>query len=191
VRASRTERPESGDRMLVASLYATQGLVLGLALLLIWWQGRSPVALFAVASGQAASVLGHGALAGAAVLLADAALTRLAPDRMRDESGLDERLLAARPLWHLAVICLTVAVCEELLFRGALQPLIGPYWTAALFAAVHVRYLRRWLPMALLFAAGLALGWTMERTGSLAAPAFAHFLIDFVNGLMLRRKGKP
>lgn len=188
LRRRKTDWRTVDGRTLLANLYATQGLVLGLALLVIWRQNRPIAGLFAVAPGNAGSVLLHGVLAAAAVLAADGALTRLFPGRMKDESGLDERLFAKRPVWHLAIMCLAAAVSEELLFRGALQHAIGIFWTSVLFAAVHVRYLRKGLPALMLFGASLALGWIQERTGSLAAPVTAHFLIDFVNGLLLRRK---
>lgn len=176
--------------MLLINLYATQGLVLGLALVIVLVQKRSPVAVFFVEPGTLGSVLAHGIGCAALVLAADALLTRLAPRQMTDDGGLNEKLFARRPLWHLVVICLVVAVCEELLFRGALQPLIGNYWTSVLFAAIHVRYLRHWLPTLAVFAVSWGLGWILVRTGSLAAPVLAHFLIDLVNGYVLRRKSR-
>lgn len=179
---------ELDDRVLLANLYLTQGLVLGLALLLIWWRNISPAGLFAVESGRFLSVAGLGASCAALVLGADYLLGKLAPGQMTDDGGINEKLFAKRPIWHIAVICLVVAFCEELLFRGALQQMMGNYWTSVLFAAIHVRYLRHWLPTLAVFAAGYALGWINEAAGSLAAPVLAHFLIDFANGYRLRRK---
>lgn len=181
-------RRDPDDRVLLLNLYVTQGLVLGLALLIIWLGKGSVAGLFAVRAQDAGIAVVHAMAVAALVLAADGMLSRLAPGMMKDESGIDEKLFAGRPLAHVAFICLMAAVSEELLFRGALQPLIGNFWTSALFAAIHVRYLRHWLPTLTVFAASLALGWAFARTGTLVAPVTAHFLIDMVNGYMLRRK---
>jgi len=89
-------------------------------------------------------------------------------------------------VWHTALICLVVACCEELLFRGAVQHLIGIYWTSVLFALIHIRYLQHWLMALLVFGTSYALGWIYVQTGSLITPIIAHFLIDFVLGYYLR-----
>lgn len=176
------------DRTLLFNLYLTQALVLLVALLLLWWQRRSPVLLFAAGDVASVAAAARGVAVAAAVLAVDAVLSRMAPDVMTDQTGLNEKLFARRPLWHMALICLVVSVCEELLFRGALQHWIGNYWTSVLFAAIHFRYLRHWLPTLAVFAISYVLGWLHLSTGSLIAPIAAHFLIDFANGYVLRRK---
>jgi membrane protease YdiL (CAAX protease family) len=40
----------------------------------------------------------------------------------------------------IATIALSAGICEEALFRGALQPRLGLLWTALVFAAVHSQY---------------------------------------------------
>jgi membrane protease YdiL (CAAX protease family) len=40
----------------------------------------------------------------------------------------------------IATIALTAGICEEVLFRGALQPRLGIIWPALLFAAIHTQY---------------------------------------------------
>ena len=40
----------------------------------------------------------------------------------------------------IATIALAAGVCEEILFRGALQPRLGLLWTALIFASVHTQY---------------------------------------------------
>lgn len=176
------------DCTLLLNLYVTQALVLMVALLFLWWQRRSPLMLYATGEGSAFGAILLGIAGGGLVLAADAGLSRLAPRVMTDQTGLNEKLFARRPLWHLTVICLVVSVCEELLFRGALQHAIGNYWTSVLFAAIHVRYLRHWLPTLAVFAISYVLGWLFAATGTLLAPTVAHFLIDFANGYYLRRK---
>jgi CAAX protease family protein len=40
----------------------------------------------------------------------------------------------------IATIALSAGICEEALFRGAMQPRLGILWTALVFAAVHTQY---------------------------------------------------
>jgi len=40
----------------------------------------------------------------------------------------------------IATIALSAGICEELLFRGAMQPRLGVLWTSLVFAAIHTQY---------------------------------------------------
>jgi uncharacterized protein len=40
----------------------------------------------------------------------------------------------------IATIAITAGICEEVLFRGALQPRLGILWPAVVFAAIHTQY---------------------------------------------------
>lgn len=40
----------------------------------------------------------------------------------------------------IVTIALSAGICEELLFRGAMQPRLGVLWTSLVFAAVHTQY---------------------------------------------------
>ena len=70
---------------------------------------------------------------------------------------------------------------EELLFRGAVQPLLGIWVTSILFAALHTgprpREMLPWTFSALL--AGLLLGWIAESPGGLGAAILAHALTNY------------
>lgn len=80
------------------------------------------------------------------------------------------------------VLALASGTCEELLFRGALQPWLGVVATSVLFGAVHVVPRRELLPWTLWAGAmGAVLGLLYEATGSLAGPVLAHVAINAVN----------
>ena len=66
---------------------------------------------------------------------------RLTPDLSRQVGAASQRLFGQldNPL-GIATIALAAGICEEILFRGALQPRLGLVWTALLFAAVHTEY---------------------------------------------------
>lgn len=172
------------DRLLLINLYITQGLTLLLALVLTAFMRINPLRLFSVPGSW--QPLLWGAAFAALVLAADLLISRWVPEEMTDDGGINERLFAGRPVWHIAVISLVVAMCEELLFRGAVQHAWGPYWTSIVFAAIHVRYLRHWLLTGMVFGISYGLGSIYDMTGTLWTPVAAHFLIDFAMGLILR-----
>ena len=79
-------------------------------------------------------------------------------------------------------------VGEEALFRGVLQPALGPYglWISSLlFGVLHALTYTYFLLAALL---GLYLGWLFERTDNLLVPVIVHALYDAVALWLLRKR---
>lgn len=87
------------------------------------------------------------------------------------------------------LLALASGTAEEMLFRGALQPVVGLFWASLIFGACHFlprRELFAWS----LFAAGMgfALGWLFEWTDQLAAPIAAHVAVNGINLPRLARR---
>lgn len=171
------------ERSLLINVYLTQAIVFAVACLLLWWQDRFSLSLWSVSSWR---VIVYGLLVGLFILFADLVLTFAFPRRMTDDGGINEKLFRQRPLWHIFVITAVVAFCEELLFRGAVQPLIGIFGTSVLFTLIHYRYLRRWMMVSFLFLISLLFGIATELTGTLVAATIAHFTVDFLLGVLMR-----
>jgi serine/threonine protein phosphatase Stp1 len=83
-----------------------------------------------------------------------------------------------------SLVYLIVAIGEEALFRGWLQPFIARYWgataaaviAAATFAAAHSIFVSNPpLVIANLFLGGLVMGFLAVRYGGIAAPVMFHF----------------
>jgi membrane protease YdiL (CAAX protease family) len=120
-----------------------------------------------------------------------AALWWLLAQRFSGAAALERTLQQAvgRPsitdaLWLAAVS----GIGEELLFRGALQPWWGLWFTSALFGLIHgggTKGLRWWTLGACV--AGLVFGGLREHFGSVLAPTVAHFV---VNAIGLWRMGR-
>lgn len=171
------------DRILILNLYATQGIVLVLACLLLWWQGRFSFDLWRVESW---TIWLWGIAFGWCIVFLNLIMTHLFPAWMTDDSGINEKLFRKRPVWHIFVMTLVVAFSEEMLFRGALQPVIGIFWTSVVFTLIHFRYLKQWLMTAFVFVISLGFGGLVVVTHSIVAPMVAHFVVDFTLGLSLR-----
>lgn len=80
------------------------------------------------------------------------------------------------------------SVGEELLFRGAIQPFAGILLTSIFFGMLHMGpkgIISAWSVWALI--AGYLLGWMYEETSSLWPPIIAHFGVNTVSILNLRR----
>jgi membrane protease YdiL (CAAX protease family) len=91
--------------------------------------------------------------------------------------------------WRGALwLALVSAFGEEILFRGALQPILGLWLTSIGFGLVHldpkggVSVLTAWAMLA-----GLLLGAMVDVTGSLWPAIFVHFLVNFVGMLGLSK----
>lgn len=172
------------DRLLLINLYITQAITFIIGLIVVLLQGRNVIALFEWPSAYEFALWGGGL--GLLVLLVNLAISKFVPEEAQDDGGVNERMFRDRPIWHIALLAAIIAVCEELLFRGAIQYAFGPYWTSIVFAAIHVRYLRHWIPTGLVFLISYGLGWAMIRTGTIWTPIIAHFLIDFIMGCIIR-----
>ncbi|MCX6628986.1 MAG: type II CAAX endopeptidase family protein [Candidatus Solibacter sp.] len=118
------------------------------------------------------------------------------------ENPLTELLKNPTSLILVAVFGTVVApVCEELLFRGFLQPLLvrslgalaGILLTAIPFGMLHYEeYGRSWRHVLLISVSGVAFGWMRQATGSTKAAAGMHSAYNaFQFGLWLMAKGLP
>ncbi|NOU97590.1 CPBP family intramembrane metalloprotease [Paenibacillus sp. LMG 31456] len=172
------------DRMLLINLYMTQLVVFVIACIIMLFQRPSLGTMLSLEKGIYIPIWGI-AFAGV-VLLVDILVSRWVPAEVMDDGGINEMIFKNRPLWHIALLSFVVAICEEWLFRGAIQASWGPYWTSILFAAIHIRYLQHWLMTGLVFSISYGLGWIYIQTGSLWTPIVAHFIIDFIMGCIIR-----
>lgn len=188
IRVKRIEAHQLNDRLLLINLYLTQALTLITGLIWILFQKRNPFGLFAIPQGVEFVYWGLG-LAGT-MLVVDFVLSRFVSEDSMDDGGINEMLFRNRPIWHIFVIALMVSICEELLFRGAIQHAFGPYWTSILFALIHVRYLKHWLPTGWVFLSSYGLGYVYIHTGTIWAPILCHFLIDLISGMLIRFRRK-
>jgi membrane protease YdiL (CAAX protease family) len=174
--------------MLVIGLYGGLTLV---AVLVSAWRGDADVyrldetrpALHLLASPLLGLLAGLVVVAGSRIAVARWDWARLLHQSFRD-------LLGPLTGKEIAILAGASAIGEEMLFRGALQPWIGIWAQAALFALLHVGPGRRYLPWtAWAFAVGVGFGYLARATGDLGAPIVAHATINFLNLRYIARTG--
>ncbi len=81
------------------------------------------------------------------------------------------------------LIALTAAISEEILYRGALQPVFGITLTSLFFALSHLQYTFTWASV-IIFFVSLGFGYVRQHTSTTAA-IIAHFVYNFVPFLLL------
>jgi len=175
-------------------------LILGLygflaALAVVIAAGRGDLDVYRIAGVSTPTRLVLSPLLGLAFGLAVVFASRLAVHRFdwarrlhRDFRGLLGNL-DAREVLFLAVAS---SVGEELLFRGALPPIIGLWPSAIVFALLHIGPGVRFLPWTVsALVIGLLFGWVSQAIGDLGAPIVAHFIINFMNLQYIVRTDLP
>ena len=81
------------------------------------------------------------------------------------------------------IIGLSAGICEEILFRGALQPKFGIILTALLFTSLHMQYPALWM-LFVIFTIGVILGYVRKMTNTTTA-IIVHSTYNTVQMLML------
>jgi membrane protease YdiL (CAAX protease family) len=165
-------------RFSVGSLVAFAAL----AWLLAYATGRTLASLFRT-DRPLSEALAVGLATGTAVSLAVAAAVLRAPALLRFREFLRSAYAkTSLRRGDMLVVALSAGVGEELLFRGAIQPLLGNGWTSLVFALLHTGLPRSRLLLAFwlyVFAVSLALGVLYQHYG-LAAAMAAHAAFDLV-----------
>jgi membrane protease YdiL (CAAX protease family) len=106
----------------------------------------------------------------------------LDPEQAEVLGDLNESLLAGfDSVGEWLILAIASGIGEEILFRGALQPVFGVFFTSILFAIVHVQYGLTPITLAV-FLLGIILGILRRRTNT-TVTIFVHFGYNFILGL--------
>ena len=171
--------PPLSRASLVIGLYSAMALVA-----LVIAAGRGDPDLYRFSASPHWPLLA-GPVAGVAVGLGIVGLTRVATRHLAWARHLHVNfhdLLGPLTGREIVILALASSIGEELLFRGALLPWLGPWWQAAVFALLHVGPGKRFLPWTLsALVLGVGFGWLAVWTSNLGAPIAAHFMINFLN----------
>jgi len=175
-------------RALLANVLLTHGLLVAATAAAVWYAGVPPAVLGVAAPAARAVATGLGA--GLGLYLASETASALA-DRLglQHEERLRGLLAPAGPIdWAVLLLAVlpTIAVAEELLFRGVLVGAVGAGFglpgpalvvaAAALFGLGHTA--QGGVGVAVTATLGLVLGVAFLWTGSLLAVAVAHYVVD-------------
>lgn len=183
--SAKTPEPMTRDQIMRMSVLV-EGLLIPIGLLIGTWVGIDPLERLTFGWWDLAIGTGGGLLLALLVLV----ILRLPVQGVKKFSQLVEKhmfpMLAASTYPDRIGIALLAGFCEELLFRGAIQPALaltplgtwgGILVSSVLFGALHS------LSVAYFFLAmgiSLLLGWLYHSTGNLLAPMVLHGIYDLV-----------
>ncbi|MDF2682044.1 MAG: family intrarane metalloprotease [Brevibacillus sp.] len=187
---------DSGQEMdeanLRLNLWLTQGLVLAVAAgSSFFFHGRSGTKELFVAPGWPS--LGLALIVALLIVAASIAMDRYLPSSWQDDGSVNEMVFGSMSPFTTLLVCISVGVGEEWLFRGVVQPLAGNLWTSVIFALIHVRYLKKPLLFVSVFVTSMLLGFLFQREGTLWPSILAHIAIDLLLAFYLQfmlKKGK-
>jgi hypothetical protein len=178
--SSATPGTRDARRVLVGATVAFAALLVVGGMLILWARGRDLDSLFE--SSRLWQRTAIGALIGSIAAAVCALIVRSVPRLSRLRSLAEHAVEGIEPRWHtMFVIAVSAGVSEEFFFRGALEPVIGPWLTSLAFVAVHGA-LRRGGSVAFvlfLFAASTGLSALNAWQGLVCAMA-AHAAYDLV-----------
>ena len=147
-----------------------------------------------VADHQRPEVL-PGATAGLLMGLGLVFLSRLAVHRFDWARALHRELrgrLGPVSAGECVVLAGSSSLGQEILFRGALLPLVGLFWSNVVFALLHIGPGARFVPWTLFsFAAGVMFGQLFLWSGDLTGAVVAHFTFNLLNLRHLARNELP
>jgi membrane protease YdiL (CAAX protease family) len=109
--------------------------------------------------------------------------TTLNPEQAATLEDINSSLLGDfDTVWEWLLIALAAGIGEEILFRGAIQPVFGLWFTSIIFAVIHVQYGFSPVTVFIILLA-VILGIIRRRTNTTVA-IFVHVGYDFVLGLL-------
>ncbi|MDQ7025121.1 MAG: CPBP family intramembrane metalloprotease [Anaerolineae bacterium] len=112
------------------------------------------------------------------------------PEQIAEQTAASEQLFLAYSSSLLAgfMLAITAAIGEEILFRGAIQPIFGIFWTSAFFVSLHSQYILT--PTAVvIFGVAVMFGWLRYRFNTTTA-IMAHFVYNFIPFLLVWTVGQ-
>lgn len=176
------------DKQLLYNLFLTQIIILTISLFLGMILFEDFSAFLNLFNFNDINILLVGVPAGLLVVIFDVIMMKVTPASYQDDGGVNERIFSNLPYTMVFIVALVVAISEELLFRGVIQTHLGLLWTSMIFAAVHYRYLFNWFLFMSVLVLSFFIGFLFEWTQNILVTITAHFLIDFILGILIRRK---
>ena len=180
-------RQLSSDELKKSVLY-TQLILFSLSIVLSLFFFESFTNWFELFKINTKQIIYYGIIPASFIIIIDIILDAVIPKRYLDDGGINKKLFSEQSIFSIFIIAAVVAVSEEVLFRGVIQTTFGYIFASSLFAIIHIRYLKK--PILLLSIIGISfyIGYLFEITQNLSVTIVAHFLIDFILGLLIKYK---
>ena len=174
------------DKQIVQNLYFTQLLLLSIAIALGFFLFDEIEEFLDLWVIRDYLFVIYGIGLALIVIIVDFIIMKVAPSRLTDDGGINEKIFEKRSIPHIIVLTALIALSEEILFRGVLQTHYGIWVASLIFAILHFRYLSKWLLFTMVVSISFLLGIVYEMTETLYTTIIAHFFIDLVFAIQIR-----
>src|SRR5690625_3686701 len=174
------------DEDLKKSLLFSQALILLISLILSFILFDHFSDWFQYLKFNLKEIIYYGLIPGLIIVIIDLVLMKILPKRYLDDGGINERVFQNRSVPDIFLLALTIAIAEELLFRGVIQTTFGYFTASIIFALVHFRYLKKPVLFISVLLLSFYIGFLFKITGNLLVTITMHFIIDFLLGLVIR-----
>ncbi|QKE71793.1 CPBP family intramembrane metalloprotease [Arthrobacter citreus] len=128
----------------------------------------------------------YGFGAGFGLVIFNILLNFVIPERLLDDGGFNKRFFSSLSIPEMTVLCILIALSEELLFRGFIQAKFGLIIASVVFALVHFRYVKKPILLTVVLIESFFLGYLYLRTNNIIIVFIAHFLLDYVLGMYMK-----
>lgn len=176
------------DKQVLQSLYFTQFLLIIISIVMSIFLFKDIHDFLKVWEYKDNDFLLFGFITALIVIIIDYIMMKLLPSHLLDDGGVNEKIFKNRNVLHIIFLTALIAFSEELLFRGIIQTHFGLLIASLIFAILHFRYVTKIVLFIMVVAVSFLLGIVYELTNTIYSTMIAHFIIDFVFAIQIRRK---
>lgn len=169
------------------NLYITQLIIISIGCLLAYILFPGKEEFSNLWKWEPFSILFIGGGIACGIVLVDYLAMQILPESWFDDGGINDHMFRGMSVMQLLVVTFFIGFAEELLFRGVLQTHFGLILASLIFAILHIRYITKPFLFSFVCIISFIFGYVFQWTGNLLITIFAHFLVDFIMGLQLRK----
>ncbi|MCP1123145.1 CPBP family intramembrane metalloprotease [Bacillus sp. AFS018417] len=170
------------------NLYITQAIIICIGILLAYILFPSMDAFLALWKWDFSSIFLIGGGVACVIVLFDYIAMHFFPESWFDDGGINDRMFQGMSVFRVFAVTLLIGIAEEFLFRGVIQTYFGLIFASVVFAVLHIRYITKPFLFCFVLMISSVFGFVFQWTGNLLITIFAHFLVDFIMGLQLRKQ---
>ncbi len=168
------------------SVYGTQLIILVIAILCIAFFIGTEKFIDDLHLFKSYKTYLYGFGAGFSLVLFNILLNYMIPERLLDDGGFNKRFFTSLSVPEMTILCILIALSEELFFRGFIQAKFGLIIASVVFALVHFRYVKKPILLTIVLIESFFLGYLYLETNNIAIVFIAHFILDYVLGMYMK-----
>ncbi|WP_088010705.1 CPBP family intramembrane glutamic endopeptidase [Gottfriedia acidiceleris] len=183
---SELNRQEIPVNYLKKSVYGTQLIILVFAILCITFFIGPEKFIDDLHLFKSYKTYLYGFGAGFSLVLFNILLNYTIPERLLDDGGFNKRFFTSLSVPEMTILCIIIALSEELFFRGFIQAKFGLIIASIVFALVHFRYVKKPILLTIVLIESFFLGYLYLKTNNIVIVFIAHFILDYVLGMYMK-----